>query len=52
MSEIPGCFRFLRGRRSVNKKDEVVAPLEVQQSQRHHGGGELVGKFGCAAGRS
>ena len=50
MSESAGCFDFLRGRRSINKRDQVVAPLEGRQSPRHHGGGELVGKLTCAVG--
>ena len=44
MPETVGCFHFLRGRRSL-KKYEVTAPLEVQQPQRHHGGGEVVSDF-------
>ena len=47
MSETAGCFDFLRGRRSTK---EVVVPLEVQQSPRHHGGGEVVSNPGYTAG--
>jgi hypothetical protein len=42
MSESAGCFNFLRGRRSLNKKGEVVIPVQAQQPPRHHGGGEVV----------
>lgn len=42
MSKSAGCFGFLRGRRPLNKKGEVVAHLEVQQPPRHHGGSEVV----------
>lgn len=50
MSGTAGCFDFLRGRRSLNKRDEVAAPLEVQQSRRHHGGGEVVSNLAYIAG--
>ena len=52
MSETTGCFYFLRGRRSLNKKNEVVAPLKVQQPQRHHGGGEVVSDLSRTVGCS
>lgn len=52
MSESAGCFRFLRGRRSLNKKGEAAAPLEVQQPQRHHGGGDIVSDLSYTAGCS
>lgn len=50
MSETARCVDFLRGRRSANRKDEVVTPVEVEQLPRRHGGGEVVGRFTCAAG--
>ncbi|KAF9784943.1 hypothetical protein BJ322DRAFT_1108419 [Thelephora terrestris] len=41
MSQSAGCFDFLRGRRSLNKKGEVSASAESKQPLRHHGGGEV-----------
>lgn len=46
MSKTAGCFDFLRGRRSSNKRAEAVAPpLEAQRPQRHHGGGQVVSRL-------
>lgn len=49
MSESAGCFDFLRGRRSLNKKGGVAVSVE-EQPPRGLGGSEVVGNHAYAAG--